>query len=1022
MSDRIRSAVKRPTTPKSSESADQDNFQSRPFEETTESSLLQSAPSGGIAAPSSPDAPTPPKEVGHCFGQIRIFPDIPAQTDLGTPLIQRQAEDNDEMQPHALVQRSATDNSADASIQFESRLVANRAGGSPLSDDVRSFMEPRFGADFSQVRVHTNSEAVQMNRAIGAQAFTHGSDVYFNAGKYDPGSTVGKELLAHELTHVVQQGGSNQRIDRLADDPGRYETVHQNLFSNTPMTSGSTPQTWEANTPNAIIQQFKQTIQQMVDQRPLSVLGDVPIRTTEAEVDADAVQINNRITTRFSQITTRLSDTQVRDVVNVLPENQALDQNFMEQWVSNQMFQRTDIESYGVNEADPRFHQIVTTLIHDSSRFDFTAALSALRANLEARGWDTADIDQAIAQQRQSVRNQSWGWVLQTLASRTGAFTSGEGAGRQVSFSRGMSDDSRRLTLIHELVHFYAHPGYRDWVNSTTSPQFYNEGFTEYLARLVMTDNERSQRTSYQERVEAIEQQVAPYASNEDIASAYFAGEVWRLESQSQIAQQQFATQIGLTEGASSQQESAQAQSSPGIVQVIRSNYHYHFMNLGNDQADPKPEHEAFFQQLFDEMIHNNPNVRVRFVGHTSSVGSNTHNRSLSRRRAEAFYNLARRVGVPESQLFRTAPAEHEGESTPAANNTSVHGRAMNRRVDLFIIPQGSTRVEDNILDLDRLRGQGVDPTGMSMSHGLDSVRRNSPNPEQRLPFTSSGWDTTELLTRLGQYDTLRGTDSDSLRCVQAVALASHIQTGPTAVQSYLDAIVQQVNGSGRRLSNRQRTALQVVQHVQQKLRDRTATYGDLSWVQEAVHDLFYDDANGTPLTDILTQVRPNGDRAHRIAPMDVWCNAPADVMAQANALNPGEQLMVNTWSVFFNNTFDDLEEAGEEVHDHMQIRRPDGRTVWITRINADHRPRPEDIDSNRDSKRGHQLLIIKDTNASGTIRLYEPEITESGQHLATLTASGGGLERYFRELPDIANYDYVQILGKVIPEAIPTP
>jgi hypothetical protein len=67
-------------------------------------------------------------------------------------------------------------------------------------------MEPRFGADFSGVRVHTGGEAVQMNRELGAQAFTHGSDVYFGAGK-SPGNN---ELTAHELTHVVQQMGAVQ--------------------------------------------------------------------------------------------------------------------------------------------------------------------------------------------------------------------------------------------------------------------------------------------------------------------------------------------------------------------------------------------------------------------------------------------------------------------------------------------------------------------------------------------------------------------------------------------------------------------------------------------------------------------------------------------------------------------------------------------------------------------------------------------------------------------------------------------
>ncbi|MCE7926807.1 MAG: DUF4157 domain-containing protein [Haliscomenobacteraceae bacterium CHB4] len=95
-----------------------------------------------------------------------------------------------------------------ASPDLQSRLDSTKGGGQPLPEDTRSSMESGFGADFSGVRVHTDSESVQMNKELGAHAFTHGSDIYFNEGKYDTGSTEGKKLLAHELTHTVQQGGS----------------------------------------------------------------------------------------------------------------------------------------------------------------------------------------------------------------------------------------------------------------------------------------------------------------------------------------------------------------------------------------------------------------------------------------------------------------------------------------------------------------------------------------------------------------------------------------------------------------------------------------------------------------------------------------------------------------------------------------------------------------------------------------------------------------------------------------------
>lgn len=118
-----------------------------------------------------------------------------------TPLVQRSSGEEEEVQMKSGAQR-ASDGSSVASGSLENRLAGSKGGGSALPDDVRSFMEPRFGAEFSGVRVHTDSNAVQMNKELGAQAFAHGSDIYYGAGK-SPGKD---ELTAHELTHTVQQG------------------------------------------------------------------------------------------------------------------------------------------------------------------------------------------------------------------------------------------------------------------------------------------------------------------------------------------------------------------------------------------------------------------------------------------------------------------------------------------------------------------------------------------------------------------------------------------------------------------------------------------------------------------------------------------------------------------------------------------------------------------------------------------------------------------------------------------------
>jgi len=94
-----------------------------------------------------------------------------------------------------------------------------RQGGHPLDANTRSFFEPRFGIDFSAVRIHTDTQAAESVRSVNALAYTVGRDVVFNSGQYSPQSDNGKRLLAHELTHIVQQKtGQVQRIQRTPAD------------------------------------------------------------------------------------------------------------------------------------------------------------------------------------------------------------------------------------------------------------------------------------------------------------------------------------------------------------------------------------------------------------------------------------------------------------------------------------------------------------------------------------------------------------------------------------------------------------------------------------------------------------------------------------------------------------------------------------------------------------------------------------------------------------------------------------
>lgn len=107
-------------------------------------------------------------------------------------------------------------------------IEARRGAGSPLPEPVRAEMEGHLGVDLSAVRVHTDSAAASLNRSVQAEAFTTGPDVFFAPGRFDPSSSAGRGLLAHELTHVVQQsagaGGPGGTVSH-PDDPAELEAA-----------------------------------------------------------------------------------------------------------------------------------------------------------------------------------------------------------------------------------------------------------------------------------------------------------------------------------------------------------------------------------------------------------------------------------------------------------------------------------------------------------------------------------------------------------------------------------------------------------------------------------------------------------------------------------------------------------------------------------------------------------------------------------------------------------------------------
>ena len=112
------------------------------------------------------------------------------------------------------------------SVDLGSQLESASGSGSTLPDQTRTEMEAKLGADFSDVSIHTSPEASKMNQHLGARAFTYGSDIFFNSAEFNPASQEGKHLLAHELTHVVQQ---KKAVKKPSAQPVKHSTTREKV-------------------------------------------------------------------------------------------------------------------------------------------------------------------------------------------------------------------------------------------------------------------------------------------------------------------------------------------------------------------------------------------------------------------------------------------------------------------------------------------------------------------------------------------------------------------------------------------------------------------------------------------------------------------------------------------------------------------------------------------------------------------------------------------------------------------------
>lgn len=239
-------------------------LQTRPFAPTT------NAASESLHQQATPDLQEQlelTRRVGHNFGQIGVQTSsssiIQPKLTIGSPgdkyeqeadrvaaevvnrinapasqsATQAQSIQRQEMPPmnplKGRIQRQSSGGGV-ASEKIETFINQSRGGGQPLPNLLRRKMEGKMGADFSGVRIHTDTRADMLNRSLNARAFTTGNDIFFKSNEYNPDSTEGQKLIAHESTHVMQQNGNNlvQRVLQQTEREKKAEDEHVKRIRN----------------------------------------------------------------------------------------------------------------------------------------------------------------------------------------------------------------------------------------------------------------------------------------------------------------------------------------------------------------------------------------------------------------------------------------------------------------------------------------------------------------------------------------------------------------------------------------------------------------------------------------------------------------------------------------------------------------------------------------------------------------------------------------------------------------------
>ncbi|MBN1323495.1 MAG: DUF4157 domain-containing protein [Methanotrichaceae archaeon] len=406
--------------------------------------------------------------IGHDFGMLGIHQASTAQRRTAQ-LKARGSSAGDRFEDEAnrisrrimlmdrpLISQGSAVSAKDADMHLDRGLSASGSDASrhqPLPQTLRGFFEPRFGYDLGRVRIHCDSEAARSADALDASAFTSGRDISFAEGMYRPDSNEGKRLLAHELVHVVQQGG--------AIPLGRHQSV----------SSISPP----------IVQR---------EAAPAPAPRTTPLRIEASSADALRARVNVVVRAHFRLTGPSLTRGRVSFVT---PEEFAsrFPASEMEEILLNLFF---DPPTGSRIRDILRYYHMEDILMGERPASRLPSRLEELRRFIGERLREGFFEYREVGPRETVRRTITPGELLAENASGVTTSQPARGARRVI-----VQTSSEVGTLVHEAVHFYAHPNFRVQVNRRAGTRFFRdlqltevllEGMTELFAREVMHANE----------------------------------------------------------------------------------------------------------------------------------------------------------------------------------------------------------------------------------------------------------------------------------------------------------------------------------------------------------------------------------------------------------------------------------------------------------------------------------------------------------------------------------------------------